>query len=516
MPTSRSYVDLLETNQIIRRASDVNWWLCQYRTVQESALFPVPAYMLVSYLNGFYRYPELLRKIDAVMPAEEIGDRARETCTQLVSTPVGWCLHNFYLLGREYLMNMGLLKATDAIDDLVDVLDFWKRFMLAWHRSDAHISAGDFGNRSQVFSERQLQVFESDALGVTPGDRLHTAAGQFLATAAQYALLAHCEARPGIQNDGPYRVGENQMLVRFFVNLAEGDFPWLDGVASDVPYANLAIPMVMKDTHFSIVDDWAQFEAEPSYDFDNLVALGLYTSDYLSEGYSPVGMGSAEELAATFEGLREVLRQATGDLWKIFASWSREQMIDAGALTYFALPRELAHVAGIYDQEEWWTLDERVQRFKPLMNDEYARDALGELVGLISLPTQQAHDYVMARHSDANKHMLSLVPYSVLVDDELTRTSGPIGRGSTSLPAKTGLWTTSRGKLGQEELNELARSFRPKVLQEPYRFLDDEWVKSHYEDERADELYRLAQEGSRTLEKTGAGLRRAELPSPKG
>lgn len=516
MPTNQSYAKLLETNQIIRRASDVNWWLCQYRTVQESALFPVPAYMLLSYLNAFYRYPELIRKIDAAMPAEEIGDRTRETLTATIGTPVGWCLHNFYLLGREYLMNMGLLKATDAIDDLVDVLDFWKRYMLAWHRADAHISAGDFGNRSQMFSERQLQVFESDAIPVEPGDRLQTAMGQFVATAAQYALLVHCEARPGIQNDGPYRVGDNEMLVRFFVNLAEGDYPWLDGVASEVPYANVAIPMIMKDTHFTIVDDWSMFEAEPKYDLQNVVAVGLYTSDYLSEGYRPVGMSSAEELASTFEELREILRRATSDLWKVFASWNRDQMLDAGALTYFALPRELAHVAGVYDQEEWWTLDERVQKFRPLMNDEYARDALGELVGLVSLPSQQTHEYVMAKHSDGNKHMLSLVPYSVLVNDEFTSTSGPIRPGSTSLPPKTGLWATSRGKLDQEELNTLARSFRPKILQEPYRFLDDQWVKSHYEDERANELYRLVQEGSRTLEKCGAGLRRSELPSVKG
>ncbi|MDQ1506717.1 MAG: hypothetical protein QOD57_4444, partial [Actinomycetota bacterium] len=81
MPTDRTYAELLEANNLIRRASDINWWLCQYRTVQESALFPVPAYMMLSYLNAYYRYPELLRKIEEVMPAEELGDRARESCT---------------------------------------------------------------------------------------------------------------------------------------------------------------------------------------------------------------------------------------------------------------------------------------------------------------------------------------------------------------------------------------------------------------------------------------------------
>ena len=37
--------------------------------MQESALFPVPAYMMLSYLNAYYRYPELVRRIEEVMLA---------------------------------------------------------------------------------------------------------------------------------------------------------------------------------------------------------------------------------------------------------------------------------------------------------------------------------------------------------------------------------------------------------------------------------------------------------------
>ncbi len=42
--------------------------------------------------------------------------------------------------------------------------------------------------------------------------------------------------------------------------------------------------VVLKDTHFNIVDDWASFEASPKYDHANVVSIGLYTSDYLSDG----------------------------------------------------------------------------------------------------------------------------------------------------------------------------------------------------------------------------------------
>ncbi|MAX29057.1 MAG: hypothetical protein CMO23_06390, partial [Thiotrichales bacterium] len=74
-----SYAQLLETNNLIQQNSDETYWLCATRTVQESKIFPVSAYILFSYLNCFYRYPELLKKIEANMSAEEVGDRARST-----------------------------------------------------------------------------------------------------------------------------------------------------------------------------------------------------------------------------------------------------------------------------------------------------------------------------------------------------------------------------------------------------------------------------------------------------
>ena len=68
-----SYAQLLETNNLLQTFTDETYWLCVTRTVQESKLFPVPPYMLLSYLNAFYRYPSLLRKVESVMSGG--GDR---------------------------------------------------------------------------------------------------------------------------------------------------------------------------------------------------------------------------------------------------------------------------------------------------------------------------------------------------------------------------------------------------------------------------------------------------------
>jgi hypothetical protein len=505
-----SYAQLLETNQYIRKNSDIFYYQCTARTVQESKLFPVSPYILLSYYNAFYRYPTIFKKIEEVMSAEELGDRMRESTFSLNHISAG-IITQFYLLGREELIALGLLKPTDAVEDVAYVVDFWKRLMLSYKRNDAHILNSDFGNRAQTLPERQLQVFEADMFGVTPGDRLHTAAVKFLAQVSQYCFLSHCECRLGIHNQGPYKVGDHEMILREFVDLAEGDYPWLDGVAADMPYNNLTIPVVMKDTHFDIVDDWASFEAKPAYDSNNITAVGLYTSDYLSEGYLPVGMTDADELADTFERLRTVLQEATTNLWKVIAGWSRDQMLEAGALVYYAVPKDIAHIAGIYEQDDWFHFEDRAQRFKPLMNDDYGQMMLAELVGYLSLPTQQANRYQMGRFSNQPFHMQQGIPYSILQDDEWTPSVGPMTPGSTSLPAKTGLWQTTQGKLTIDDLNARCREFTPKFAQQPFVYLDDWWVKYNFDRPEADELYRYTQKDSRNLAGRGSALTREDL-----
>jgi hypothetical protein len=174
--------------------------------------------------------------------------------------------------------------------------------------------------------------------------------------------------------------------------------------------------------------------------------------------------------------------------------------------------KDFAHLAGTYRQDDWLLIDERAQRFKPLLNDEYGRDGLAEMVGLLGFPHQKANEYTMARYSGLNQNMLTGIPYSVLVDDDFAPTCGDRLTGSTSLPAKNGLWTTSAGRLEIDDYNVRAAGFTPAVLEGRNRYLDEEWVKWNHTSPDADALYRLAQRGSRNLEGRGAGLLRSDLP----
>jgi hypothetical protein len=487
MPSKHSYLDLLEANTYLRKAADSFFFQCTTRTVQESKLFPVNPYIALSYFQAWYRWPELLRKIDAAMPAEEIGDRARQVGSY-VNTITAGLIPQFYLGGRQILLDMGMLKPTDALDDVMDVLDFGRRLNLSYHRAAEHIIPSDASHRDQVHTARQTQAFEAEAIGVTPGDKLHTAFGRFMAAMSAYGFLSHCECRLSFCNHGPYKMKDgSEMLVRDALDLAECDYPWMDGVSAGIEHNNLTVPVIMKDTHFHMVDDWGSFEASPSYDADNITAIGLYTSDYLSDGYLPLHMDNASDLADYFDHLREQMEEATKGMWKMMAGWSRDQMIDAGLLVYAGVTKDLAHFAGVYDQDDWFKVEERTQRFKPLMNDEYGGALIAEIVGLVSMTSQNRSPYHMARYSGERGDMWSSIPYSVLVDDEWTSNVGPIRGGSTSLPEKTALYTTTQGKLTQDECNAQARMFRSRG-HDLRHYDDDQWFKFHPDDPKAKEL----------------------------
>lgn len=507
-----TYAQLLETNHLIQKCADESYWLCLTRTVQESKLFPVPAYMLLSYLMAYYRYPSLLRKIEDRMPAEEIADRARHMGMKIQNPSLSWGLPCFYLLGREWLLNMGLIRPTDAVEDLVYLMDFWKRYELAWHRNDGHLMNADYGHRAQILPERKIQVFHADMYDCEDGDELHEAAHAFLASVSQYGFLISCESRISLHNSGPYKIGEDrEMIVRDFMDLSQSDFPWLDDVASGVAYNNITVTMAVKDCHFYLMDDWGSFEAEPEFKSEKLVGVGLYTSDNLSDGHIPVGMESREALIATFKELTEQVKVATTQLWKRMASWSRDQMLDAGAITYFSIIKDLAHVAGVYDVDDWMKVDERAERFRPLLNDEYSRDALGELVGHVSMPSQQLNEYAMAMHSNAPMRMYSPIPYSILSGEDYTKTSGPVAPGGSHLPEKKDAYNTTRGVITLDEFNRLSREFAPAHMDERYRHLCETWVKYNAGAPLADELYGLDQETSRRLKGKGSGLRRRDV-----
>ena len=513
-----------ELNAVLQRQDDVLVYNCVTRTAQESKLFPVLPYLMNVMVETYYRYPDIIREASQHVTPEEVGHRSREVSTYL-SGLTGWATLNYYLNGRAWLIRMGFIRPEDNLEDLWTVTDWWLRFQRSYRRSNGHVNALDGWDTNAVHPERTLQVFEADAYRLD--DRLRTATTKFLATATQYSFLINCESRSGLQSTGPYRIGGGRLMhTRDFFNLAECDLSWLDGVASDVTFNNLTMVLITDDVRVEITD-WGTAYTTPEQISGNISGVGLYQSDYLTDRYLPVGMGSAAELAATLDELTAQCAAATRTLYSRYAEMSFTQMVEAGVYTYLSAANGISHAAGTYDQAQWEFIDDRTRRFWPIMNEEYALDAYLENFNLLQGRNGSASEYFMdsvpyrswrpgngADLPGPGRNAFPVSPH-VLRDHDYSLRVNPKGTasfaGTSSLPAKSTLFSTTRGKLTQDQANAAARELRSPLYEAPWVSMDDEWVKWHWQDADVDALYRHTQQGSRLLEGRGAGLRRADL-----
>jgi hypothetical protein len=450
--------------------------------------------------------------------------------TTTLTRLTGWATRNYYLNGRTLLIRNGLLRPEDNLEDLWFMVDFHQRFTRAFQRSNAHLWALDAGDTTQIHEERTLQVFEADAFEADGA--LRAAATKLLAAATQYSFLVHCESRSGLASAGPYRLGDRRLLhTRDFLNLTECGLAWMDGIGTELPFANLTMTVITDGVSIEITD-WATPYITPEDYQDAIVGVGLYTSDALCDRYLPVGMDSAAELSETLVELTAKIAHATRELYARFAGFSFDQMVEAGMSTYLRAPVDASVMAGSYSQAEWDRVDDRTRRLWAIYNEEYAYDAyVDKFAALVGLRGSQSDYYLhpvaygVWRRSGAKSPLptpgrsANLVPADVLQDHDYAPRVNPDGltdiKGSWSLPAKTGKYTLACGRLTEAEMNQRARTFSSPLLEAPWRHLDEQAVKWRWEEPEVDAMYRYAHEHSRLLRDQGSSLRRADLDAAR-
>jgi hypothetical protein len=510
-------------NLLLQRSSDVLVHNCVTRTAQESKLFPVLPYLMNSMMETYYRFPDIIREASVVVSPEELGRRARES-THYLSALTSWATLNYYLNGRGLLIRLGLYRPEDNLEDLWTVSDWWMRFQSSYRQAEGHSWALDGGDVLKIHQERTLQVFEADAYEVD--DALLKATIKFMSSATQYSFLVNCESRTGLQAAGPYRVTDRLLMhTRDFMNLGECDFSWVDGIGVAMPYNNLTVSLITEDVRVEVTD-WGTAYTVPEEYSQRIRGVGLYTSDFLTDGYLPVGMGSRAELTDALLHLANLCAKATRELYSRYAGFTNVQMTEAGVYTYLSPANGISHAAGTYRQSQFEFIDDRMRRLWPIFNEEYAMDAYIDHFALSTGRNSAWNEYYMDTNSygswragssalPGNGRNSALISRRVLADDDYARRVNPKGpadwSGTSSLPVKSSTYTTTQGKFSEDGLNAAARSFSSPVFQEPWASIDDAWVKWHWKGEDVQGLYRHTQNRSRLLAGRGSGLRREDI-----
>ena len=328
-------------NELIAYHGPISRQLTEERTSLESKLIPVTAYIVVACVEAWYRYPEMMRAIDAAMPADDIGRAGRRPGSQVNSVYL-WSIANFWLLGRK-IMAMIDPAATNEVDPAFTVLDFWERAAKGF-RGDGSRQAHDAGGVVRAYDDDVLATL-TDGAAPVDDDRRATIK-RLNATLINYLFLLYFDTRVGSGDTGPYPLSEGRtLLVRDYYRMGHSDFWWSD-VAADVPYQNLTAALVLDDVAVRITD-FGTANTTPEDYLDRLVSFGLFTTDGSDDGtLRPV---PDEEIP----GLLAAVRTAQSQHYRNIAAMTRDEKIRCGAYVYFSFLKPFADAAGIGDQLDW-------------------------------------------------------------------------------------------------------------------------------------------------------------------
>ena len=331
-----------EANRLIAYHAPISKALTMERTSLESKLIPVTAYIVVACAESYLRYPDMMRSIDAVMPAEEIGRQARRPGCQ-VDTCFLWSIANFPLVGRKVF---GMLDPSlDTPDRMYTILDFWERAALAY-RGDGTRQAWDTDSATP-YDATTVSTLLAGVTDVDDPDE-RTRIKRFNATLVNHLFLLYFDTRAGYGDTGPYAVPGHDgrlLLVRDFYRLGHSDFPWSD-VARGVPYQNLTAALVLDDVEFRVTDFGTSNHTPEDY-LDHLVGFGLFTTDGCEPGeVRPVPLTELDDIVAA-------VRVAQADHYRQIAAMSRDEKIRCGAYVYFSFLRPFAVEAGCADELDW-------------------------------------------------------------------------------------------------------------------------------------------------------------------
>ena len=329
----REYVE-----EFLAYHSHISRQLTSERTSLESQLIPVSAYIVTACIEALLRYPEMMRRIDEALPADEIGRRARRPGCR-VNTVHLWSISNLPLVGRKVLELVDPARAHD-VEALATIADFWERATTAY-RGDGSRQAWDTGSVTPYGST----VVGTLLAGVTSVDDARRAQiKRFNATLVSYLFLLYFDTRVGTGDSGPYLLPDGRvLLVRDYYQMGRSDFSWSD-VAAEVPYQHLTAALVLDGVSIDRITDFGTSNTTPEDYLDHLVGFALYTTD--GGELEPVADEALDPLVAA-------VRRAQAAHYRRIAAMSRDDKIRAGAYVYFSFLRPFALEAGVADELDW-------------------------------------------------------------------------------------------------------------------------------------------------------------------
>jgi len=352
-------MDVKEANELIAHASELVDYQVSRRGLLETQLFPVTAYICVSFYNAYDMLYDILKKISEKTTPEIMGRESRKILSEINALSIFY-IPLYYMIGRmgEIQRNGGDSKSEslEKRNQTLFVLDFWKRLATSYFR-DGKISVYDSNKKNMVLDHSTVNQTLNNIVDLSKEEVIKLK--RTVANLEVVSFLDECEARAKICDHGPYKINDNESLVfREISHLYDGGmphFPWSETNAK-APFNNIAFAFRLKDVDINF-DDFATLETIPQDFTNNITGVSLFTRS--GEKVKNLDLD-------ILESFKDYSERANKELFLKFSKWDRKQRLIAGAYAYCYGYARYTNFVGITGDINWDLTEKTMNTYVPM------------------------------------------------------------------------------------------------------------------------------------------------------
>nr|MDO8135165.1 hypothetical protein [Candidatus Njordarchaeum guaymaensis] len=347
-----------ETNELIGHLSEVVDYQVTSRGLLESKLFPVTAYICVSFYNSYDMLYPILKKVSEKTMPERMGKESRKILSELHALTIFY-IPLYYMVGRmgEIHRNKGDPKSEspEKREQTMFVLDFWRRLSTSYFPG-GKLTVYDSNKMNLALNQPDVDWVKEHIKDVTSEEV--SKVKRTLASLDLVTYLDECEARAKLGEHGPYRINDNEILIlREIVHLYDGGkphFPW-SATEAKAPHSNIAFAFRLKNVEAKF-DDFSQITTNPLDFTKNITGVALFTRQ--GNTVKPLDPD-------VLDGFATYAAKANKELFMKFSKWDRRQRLLAGAFAYCYGYARYTNFVGITDKVNWELTERTVNKYVP-------------------------------------------------------------------------------------------------------------------------------------------------------
>jgi hypothetical protein len=351
-------MNVKETNELISHLSELIDYQVSKRGLLESQLFPVTAYICVSFYNSYDMLYDILKKVSEKTAPEKIGKESRKILSEIQALSIFY-IPLYYMAGRmgEICRNNEdpRSESEEQRKQTMFILDFWKRLASSYF-PNGKLSVNDSDKKNIALDQSDIEWTLSNIKEVPKEQAMKIK--RAMANLELVSYIDECEARAKLCDHGPYQVNENEILVfREISHLYDGSkphFSWSETEAI-APHKNIAFIFRLKNVEIEI-DEFASLESKPIDFTDNITGVALLTR----EGNDLIPLDFD-----VLDAFNDYAVKANKELFLKFSKWDRKQRLIAGAYAYCYGYARYTNFVGITDEIDWDLTDRTMNTYIP-------------------------------------------------------------------------------------------------------------------------------------------------------